>query len=94
MSNPVTKAERSKAKDIRQGVTAQRERPNKKKKKEPRPFKVMAPAWRFSKDKKPWCIHRSATRVEAEHWIAKVQRSHPGLAEDKYWIEGPDDENQ
>lgn len=90
MSNAQAKAERSKAKDIRQGVAPQKENPERgKKKQKDRPWRVLT-VWIFSKTW--WCCHRSKTKEAAEKWIAKSQRSYGGhKTDDQYRIEGPEE---
>lgn len=91
MSNPIAKRERSRAKDLRQGVVPQRGKANpgrRKRAKIDKPFKVMAkPILTLSRNAKPWCIHRDVTREGAERWIEKNRRSYAGKGADEYWIE-------
>lgn len=85
MSDPVAKAERSKAKDLRQGITEQRERSARKKKPKDKPFRVM---WKSHLFREAWCAAKFATRKEAESYIEKQGRSYGGLESAKrYWIE-------
>lgn len=87
MSDPRAKAERSRAKDLRQGIEGDYHRPKPKKKAKPnKPFRVMVELPFFLGDK-PLCIHRAATREQAEAWIEKESRSYFGKRRG-YWIEG------
>lgn len=78
MSDPRAKAERSEAKDIRQGVQPQTERPQRVRKRIEKPFEV----WHY------WSLyrgywrrdHKYATREQAEAHIAKWLRYGEGVA--------------
>lgn len=86
MSDPIAKAERSRAKDIRQGIEPQRERPQRKRKKIDKPFRVMM-KWLFWKSGE-WCVGRFATREQAERHIEKCLRGYSApQPDDKYRIE-------
>lgn len=88
MSNPIAKAERSKAKDLRQGITQQKERFSRSKK--TRPVAIMAklvkPIWAI-RDGKEWYRFGSyRTAEEAEKVIADCHRKYPGFYEFKIVI--------
>lgn len=86
MSDPRSKAEQSRAKDIRQGIREQRERIPAKRKKIEKPFRVMM-KWTFWKSGE-WCVGRFATRDEAERHIEKCLRGYSSPPpEDKFRIE-------
>lgn len=80
MSNPLAKAERSAAKDVRQGITPQRGRMGSKKKAPPRPYSVFA----MMSEGRVMRIHRSQTRDAAQAWIDKQCRSYGGKR--TFWI--------
>lgn len=93
MSNPRSKAESSKAKDLRQSIAERADRsqhshPGKKS----RPWKVLSTMPRFKSPygENVFCAHHSPTREAAETWIAKETRGGILRAED-FWIVGPDD---
>ena len=95
MSDPRSKAEQSKAKDLRQGIVVHSERSrNSHPKKQSRPWKIMSnfPFLLKLKGSSVFCAHRSPTKDAAEAWVRKRMRSGYAKAED-YWIEGPDDRN-
>jgi hypothetical protein len=83
MSNPRTKAERSKAKDIRQGVTEQRPLGRKSTVKAHKPIQVeckwINPTWRENKEWRNWKKYR--TIEEAETAVVNALRKHPTLYE-------------
>ena len=80
MSDAQAKAERSKAKDLRQGVTEQREKAHKKKKKIDKPYSVWT-YWRFYTDK-PWERYKCATLIQAKYLMERELRSY---GKDKVW---------
>ena len=93
MSNPRSKAESSKSKDLRQGIAEQANpfqysHPVKKS----RPWKVLStmPRLKSPYGENVFCAHHSPTREAAEAWIAKEARGGILQAED-FWIVGPDD---
>ncbi len=95
MSDPRSKAEQSKAKDLRQGIVEHSERSrNSHPTKRSRPWKIMSnlPPLLKLKGSSVFCAHRSPTRDAAEAWVRKETRNGYAKAED-YWIEGPDDRN-
>ena len=81
MSDPRAKAERSKAKDIRQGVVDQREGLPKKKKKIDKPYSVWT-YWRFLRKNEPWERYKCATLEQAKKLLDKELRS---WGKDKEW---------
>jgi hypothetical protein len=98
VSDPRAKAERSAAKDVRQGVKPQRERAqgSKKNKKVDKPFELWYrwPLW-LQFDGQEWAmLRRFKTRKEAEQYIDKECRGWRHPNEDmrtQYRIEGPDE---
>lgn len=84
MSDPVAKAERSRAKDARQGkIDDERVRKGKKRKKKDRPWQVYTD-WLFCRE---LCVHRAETREQAEAWIEKELRSYLASVKPRhYWI--------
>jgi hypothetical protein len=96
MSDPVAKSERSRAKDIRQGVAGQREKMHSsKRKKVDRPWKVMCPPLggsntMFFMDREWWCVHKASSKEEAEKWAEKESRSYRGDRTKRFRIDGPD----
>jgi len=76
MSNPVSKARRSRAKDLRQGIESHREipvsgKPRHKKPQKYKPWVVYTIMFRGE----PWPIHRAATHAQAAAWVEKESRS-------------------
>jgi len=89
MSNARAKAERSQAKDKRQGVTPTREKPigaGGKRARAPRPYKVMMPAPQFSRDREPWVVHRCISLEHARQMLDKATRARV-RGETVMWIE-------
>jgi hypothetical protein len=83
LSNPICKAERSKAKDIRQGVIEQRPQGRKSTVKVHKPIQVeckwVNPTWRENKEWRNWKKYRSVE--DAEVAMANMIRKHPNLYE-------------
>lgn len=80
MSDPRAKAERSKAKDIRQGVIEQKPHSPKIKHKpgDLKPWQVLYLGRYFTHGSKPWAWAKFRTRLEAERYIEKESRSRTG----------------
>lgn len=91
MNNARSKAEHSKAKNLRQGVTETRDRSlTSHPRKQARPWKVMT-MWDGYKrlfGTAEFCVHRCPSKEMAEAWIAKAVRGRG--AQGDYWIEGPE----
>lgn len=88
----MAKAERSRAKDTRQGVVAQKERRPGGRKHRDKPWKVMHKS-PLGIGKKWWVWARFATKSEAEAYIEKQQRSRYNVIPNwrsHFRIDGPD----
>jgi hypothetical protein len=83
MSDPRTKAERSKAKDIRQGIIEQKPQGRKSTVKVNKPIQVeykwVNPTWRENKEWRNWKKYRSVE--DAEVAMKNMIRKHPTLYE-------------
>lgn len=87
MSDPRAKAERSAAKDARQGIVEQRGViPKAKRAQKDKPWRVMYPGWGRND---AWARYSCPDLAGAQALLAKDARSHPGGIS-KCWIEGPD----
>lgn len=94
MSDPRTKAERSRAKDLRQGIEESQRIPGRRKrtKRKDKPWKVMSD-WPAHLGQ-PWCWHRAATRELAQAWIEKESRPGASPWRERFWIEGPEESEE
>lgn len=85
MSDPQAKAERSKAKDLRQGVKTQQEHPQRgKKKKIDKPYHVCT-IWGFNNSKEKWVYYKAKDLEHAKLLLEKAKRS--SIREREFWIE-------
>ena len=76
MASSEAKARRGAVKDIKQGKFPEDNLtiPNKKKKKNKKPYKVMGPMFNHI-----ICWHEAATKEQAKEWIEKQKRSWLGI---------------
>jgi hypothetical protein len=81
MSDPVAKAERSRAKDKRQGVIEQRGALPKSKKKIDKPYSVWT-YWVLAKKEEPWERYKCATLEQAKYLLERETRVR---RQDKAW---------
>lgn len=88
MSDPIAKAERSRRKDLRQGVTAQRERPPAKRKVVAKPFAVWGRYIGLGTRDRWFRAKRFVTRQECDAYIEKEQRSGLG-AHRLFYVQEP-----
>ena len=84
MSDPRAKAERSHAKDIRQGVIEQKEHNQGKKKKIAKPYSVWTTFAFYGEKPRQWERHKCATLEQAKLLMEKELRSYGKNKE--YWI--------
>lgn len=86
MSNPRAKAERAKAKDIRQGKIEQRGAlPKNRKQKADKPYSVWT-YWMLSSIQEPFERYKCATLEQALYLIEKEKRSFGTRSDRPYWI--------
>ena len=88
MSDPQAKAERSKVKDIKQGVSEQKEYQQRgKKKKIDKPYFVWTTFAFYNEKPRPWLRHKCATLEQAKMLMNKELRAYLGTNIKKnYWI--------